>query len=184
VARFAWIYPATYLPRLVSRRLRERDPSPPWELPTALGWAGMRGAVSLAAAVAVPLATEGGDPFPARDLIVFLTFCVVLVTLVFQGLTLPLAIRLLGLEDDGIDDRLEAKARIKAANAALARLDELVAEGGVREDTAERMRGTYAFRRDRFASRFDDGDDGRIEEQSQAFQRLRRELLEAERLDV
>jgi CPA1 family monovalent cation:H+ antiporter len=144
----------------------------------------MRGAVSLAAAFAVPLTTQAGDPFPERDLIVFLTFCVVLVTLVFQGLTLPLVIRLLGLEDDGIDDRLEAKARIKAAGAALARLDELVAEGGVREDTAERMRGSYTFRVDRFRSRFDDGDDGGIEERSQSYQRLRRELLEAERQAV
>jgi CPA1 family monovalent cation:H+ antiporter len=184
VTRFAWIYPGTYLPRLLVRRIRERDPSPAWQLPAALGWAGMRGAVSLAAALALPLATDAGGPFPARDLIVFLTFCVVLVTLVFQGLTLPLVIRLLGLEDDGLDDRLEAKARIKAANAALVRLDELVDEGGVREDTAERVRGAYTFRRDRFASRFDDGDDGRIEERSQSYQRLRRELLEAERQAV
>ena len=180
LTRFAWIYPATYLPRLLVRRIRERDPYPAWQIPAALGWAGMRGAVSLAAALALPLVTDAGDPFPSRDLVVFLTFCVVLVTLVFQGLTLPLVIRLLGLEDDGIDDRLEAKARIKAASAALARLDELVAEGGVREDTAERVRGSYTFRRDRFASRFDDSDDGRIEERSQSYQRLRRELLAAE----
>ena len=100
------------------------------------------------------------------------------------GLTLPLVIRLLGLEDDGLDDRLEAKARIKAADAALDRLAELVEEGGVREDTAERVRGAYTFRRDRFRSRFDDGDDGAIEERSQSYQRLRRELLEAERQAV
>jgi CPA1 family monovalent cation:H+ antiporter len=181
LARFAWMYPATYLPRLLSRGLRERDPAPPWQAPTALAWTGMRGAVSLAAAFAVPLTTRAGDPFPERDLIIFLTFCVVLVTLVFQGLTLPLVIRMLGLEDDGLDDRLEAKARIKAANAALMRLDELIAEGGVREDTAERVRGGYAFRIDRFRSRFDSDGDGRIEERSQSYQRLRYELIEAER---
>ncbi|HET7044460.1 MAG TPA: Na+/H+ antiporter [Gaiellaceae bacterium] len=181
LTRLVWIFPATYLPRLLLRRVRERDPSPPWQGPAAIGWAGMRGAVSLAAALAIPLTTDAGEPFPGRDLIVFLTFSVILVTLVFQGLTLPLVIRLLGLEDDGIDDRLEAKARIKAADAALARLAELVAEGWVREDTAERMRGAYTFRKDRFASRFDDGDDGAIEERSQSYQRLRRELLEAER---
>jgi CPA1 family monovalent cation:H+ antiporter len=153
-------------------------------MPAALGWAGMRGAVSLAAAFAVPLATRGGDPFPERDLIVFLTFCVVLATLVVQGLTLPLVIRLLGLEDDGVDDRLEAKARIRAADAALVRLAELVEEGGVRVDTAERVRGGYNFRRERFRSRFDDGDDGKIEERSQSYQRLRHELLEAERREL
>jgi CPA1 family monovalent cation:H+ antiporter len=142
----------------------------------------MRGSVSLAAALALPLTTDAGARFPERDQIIFLTFCVVLVTLVFQGLTLPAVIRLLGLEDDGVDDELEAKARIKSAYAGLARLDELVADGGVREDTAERLRGGYTFRIDRFRSRLagSEGDDG-IEERSQAFQRLRYELLEAER---
>ena len=141
----------------------------------------MRGAVSLAAALALPLETDSGSPFPGRDLILFLTFAVILVTLVGQGLTLPLVIRWLRLEDDGIDDREDAKARIRAAEAALARLEELAAEEWVREDTAERLRGAYRFRTDRFRARFDDGDDGAIEARSQDFQRLRRELLGAER---
>ena len=111
----------------------------------------------------------------------FLTYCVILTTLVGQGLTTPLVLRLLGLEEDGTNAKEEAKSRIYAADAALRRLDELVGEGWVREDTAERMRGAYRFRRSRFAARFDDGDDGAIEERSQAYQRLRRELLEAER---
>ncbi len=102
-------------------------------------------------------------------------------TLVGQGLTLPFVIRMLGLEDDGVDDREDAKARIRAAEAALARLEELVDEDWVREDTAERVRGGYRFRTDRFRARLDDGDDGAIEGRSQDFQRLRRELLEAER---
>ncbi len=181
LTRFAWVFPATYLPRLLVPRIRERDPFPPWQVPAVLAWAGMRGSVSLAAALAVPLAIDGGGAFPDRALIVFLTFCVILATLVVQGLTLPLVIRALGLEADGVDDRLEAKARIKTAHAALARLDELVAEGGVRDDTAERIRGSYGFRIDRFRSRFDDGDDGGIEERSQSYQRLRYELLAAER---
>ena len=141
----------------------------------------MRGALSLAAALALPLETDAGASFPGRDLILFLTFSVILVTLVGQGLTLPFVIRLLGLEDDGIDDREEAKARIRAAEAALARLEELVSEDWVRDDTAERMRGAYRFRTDRFSARFDDGDDGAIESRSQDYQRLRRELLDAER---
>jgi CPA1 family monovalent cation:H+ antiporter len=184
VARFAWVFPGTYVPRLLSRRIRARDPYPPWQVPAALGWAGMRGSVSLAAALALPLSTDVGREFPGRDQIVFLTFCVVLATLVFQGLTLPLVIRLLGLEDDGVDDRLEAKARIKAAGAGLARLEELVAEGGVRDDTAERARGLYNFRRERFRYRLDGEGDGAAEERSQAYQRLMRELIEAERLMV
>jgi CPA1 family monovalent cation:H+ antiporter len=184
VIRIAWVFPLTYLPRLLFRRVRERDPSPPWQAPALIAWTGMRGAVSLAAALAVPLSTNAGVPFPARDLIVFLTFAVIFATLVLQGLSLPLVIRGLGLEDDGIAEREEAKARIKAADAALARLEDLVAEEWVREDTAERLRGLYQFRRDRFAARFDDGDDGGIEERSTAYQRLRRELLEAERAAV
>ena len=115
-----------------------------------------------------------------RALIIFLTFSVILATLVGQGLTFPLIIRALGLEDDGADEREDAKARIKASDAALARLDELVDEDWVREDTAERMRGAYRFRAGRFRARLDGNDDG-AESRSQDFQRLRHELLEAER---
>jgi CPA1 family monovalent cation:H+ antiporter len=99
-----------------------------------------------------------------------------------QGLTFPLIIRALGLEDDGTDDREDAKARIKASEAALARLENLVREEWVREDTAERLRGAYRFRTGRFRARLDGVDDDGIESRSQDFQRLRHELLEAERL--
>jgi monovalent cation/hydrogen antiporter len=184
VTRYVWIYPATYLPRFLSRRIRERDPYPPWQYPTLLGWAGLRGAVSLAAALALPLETDAGAPFPDRQLVIFLAFCVILATLVLQGLSLPAVIRLLRLEDDGIAMKEETKARIKAAEAALGRLEELVGEDWVRDETAERLRGLYQFRRNRFAARFDAEDDGSIEERSQAFQRLRRELLDAERQAV
>ncbi len=182
--RLLWIYPATYLPRFLSRRIRERDPYPPWQYPTLIGWTGLRGAVTLAAALALPLTTDAGDPFPQRDLLIYLAFCVILATLVVQGLSLPLVIRLLDLEDDGSAAKEETKARIYAARAAVDRLDELVAEDWVREDTAERMRGLYRFRENRFAARFDDGDDGSIEQRSQDYQRLRRELLDAERRAV
>jgi monovalent cation/hydrogen antiporter len=101
-----------------------------------------------------------------------------------QGLTLPLLIRVLHLEDDGLERKEEAKARIKAAEAALQRLEEVVDEGWVNADTAERMRGLYGFRQDRFRSRFDPDSDGSAEERSAAYQRLRRELLDAERRAV
>jgi len=138
----------------------------------------------LAAALAIPLTTDAGRPFPERDLIVFLTFCVILGTLVLQGLSLPLVIRALGIEPDHTEETENAKARIHAAEAALARLDELLDEDWVGEQTAERLRGLYGFRRDRFASRFDSEGDGAIETQSQNYQRLRRELLDAERAAV
>ena len=181
LVRIPVVYATAYIPRLASRRIRERDPYPPWQWPAFISWAGMRGAVSLAAALALPLTTDAGTPFPGRDLIQFLAFCVILATLVGQGLTMPLVIRLLGLESDTLSEKEETKARIQAAEAALARLEELESEDWVRTDTAERMRGLYGFRRNRFAARFDSEDDGAIEEQSLAYQRLRRELLAAER---
>jgi Na+/H+ antiporter len=173
--RFAWVFAVLHAPKWIARRMSN------WRGAVFLSWAGMRGAVSLAAALALPLQTDAGTPFPGRDLILFLTFSVILVTLVGQGLTLPLVIRVLGIEDDGLDDRQDAKARIHAAEAALARLEELVSEEWVREDTAERVRGAYTFRTSRFRARLDDGDDGSIESRSQDYQRLRRELLDAER---
>ena len=181
--RLVWTFPATYLPRLWPR-IRARDPYPPWQYPALIGWTGMRGAVSLAAALALPLSTDSGSPFPDRDLLVYLAFCVIVATLVLQGLSLPLVIRLLGLEADGLDEKEDTKARIHAAEAALARIEELVDEEWVRPETAERLRGLYNFRRSRFAARFDDGDDGTIERQSLDYQRLRRELLDAERQAV
>jgi monovalent cation/hydrogen antiporter len=182
-SRFAWIFVTAYLPRLVKRRTRV-DPGLSWQTSTVLAWSGMRGAVSLAAALALPLTTDLGSLFPDRDLIVFLTFAVILGTLVIQGLTLPGLIRLLDLEDDGLAEKEDAKARIHAAEAALARLEELLDEEWVREDTAERLRGLYGFRRDRFRSRFDPESDRSVEERSADFQRLRRELLDAERRAV
>jgi monovalent cation/hydrogen antiporter len=182
--RLFWIYPATYVPRLLFRGVRERDPYPPWQYPTLIGWAGLRGAVTLAAALALPLTTRSGAPFPDRDLLIYLAFCVILATLVLQGLSLPLVIRLLHLEEDGTAAKEETKARIYAARMAVERLEELAGEDWVREDTAERLRGLYRFRENRFSARYNDEDDGAIEQQSQNYQRLRRELLDAERRAV
>ena len=183
-ARFAWVFGAAYTGRTLSRRLRREDPAPSWQAKTVLAWSGMRGAVSLAAALSLPLTTDAGGAFPDRGLIIFLTFSVILATLTVQGLTLPALIRALRLEDDGLAEKEEAKARIYAAEAALRRLEELVDEDWVREDTAERMRGLYGFRQERFRSRFDPDGDGSVEDRSLAYQRLRRELLDAERRAV
>jgi len=180
-ARFLWIIATAIIPPALSGWFRDHDPLVGWRAKTVLAWSGMRGAVSLAAALAIPLSTDAGAAFPDRDLIIFLTFGVILGTLVVQGLTLPALIEALGLEDDGLAEKEEAKARIHAAEAALVRLEELVEEDWVREDTAERMRGLYGFRRDRFSSRFDPDGDGSVEGRSLDYQRLRRELLDAER---
>jgi CPA1 family monovalent cation:H+ antiporter len=180
--RIIWVFPATYLPRWLSARIRERDPSPPWRYPAFVSWTGMRGAVTIAAALLIPLNTDAGTPFPGRDLIVFFAFAVVLGTLVGQGLSLPAVIRALRLEaDDGGAEAEEALARVRAAEAALGRLEELAPEPWVIDATAERLRGLYRFRIDRFSARTDPDGDGKIEKQSLKYQKLRRELLEAER---
>jgi Na+/H+ antiporter len=180
LVRVLWVFPATYVPRWASRRLRERDPSPSWRSVSIIAWTGMRGVISLAAALALPLETVSGVQFPERALIIFLTFCVILATLVVQGLSLPLLIRALGLEDDHIGEKEETKGRISVADAALERLEELRVEDWVREDTAERVQSLYNYRRNRFASRFDGDPDG-VEERSAAYQRLMVELLVAQR---
>jgi monovalent cation/hydrogen antiporter len=156
----------------------------PRDYPAVIGWMGMRGAVSLAAALALPLETDAGAPFPGRELIIFLAFIVILGTLVGQGLTLPKLIHWLDLEEDRLEAKEDTKARIYAADAALQRLEELLDEDWVRPETADRLRGLYNFRRSRFQARFDGEDDGSIERQSTDFQRLRRELLEAERAAI
>ena len=183
--RIIGVFAVTYVPRVLSRGVRERDPFPPWTYPAFISWNGMRGAVTIAAALTVPLTTDAGTPFPDRDLIVFLAFCVVLATLVVQGLSLPAVIRALRLEaDDGGAEVEDALARVRAAEAALARLDELVREDLVLDDTAERLRGGYRFRIDRFSARADPEGDGKIERRSLKYQKLRRELLDAERRAV
>ena len=178
VSRLVWVPVFTYVPRLLFRSVREHDPYPPWQWPVVLSWAGIRGAVSLAAALALP------NDFPHRGLIVYLAFAVIVSTLILQGLTLPALIRRLKISDDGRADLEDAKARIRAAEAALVRLEELVEDGDVRPDTAERLRGLFNFRRNRFGARFDDSDDGAIEEQSAAYQRVMRALLDAERAEL
>jgi Na+/H+ antiporter len=181
-ARFLWVVPGTYLTAWYRRN--KRSIPNPGRSSIVIGWSGMRGAVSLAAALAIPLTTDAGGPFRSRALIIFLTFSVILATLVFQGLTLPGVVAVLGLEDEGRMEKEEAKARLFAAEAALARLEELAEEEWVREDTLDRLRGFFNFRRERFRSRFDPESDGAVEDRSLAYQRLMRELLDAERAAV
>jgi CPA1 family monovalent cation:H+ antiporter len=130
VTRFVWMYPATYLPRWLIPSVARDDPAPPWQWPFALAFTGVRGIVSLAAALAIPLTTESGALFPDRERILFLTFSVIIVTLVGQGLMLPAVIRGLGLAHAGRRERNadtieEAEARRQALEAADRRLDQL-----------------------------------------------------------
>src|SRR5450631_3686899 len=151
MARFVWMFPATYLPRWLFPSIARADPAPPWQWPFALAFTGVRGTVSLAAALAIPLATESGAPFPDRDRILFLTFSVILVTLVGQGLMLPAVIRALGLANAGRRERHtdrveEFAARRQAIEAAIQRLDELVAQRELTEDFVRSLRTRHRDR--------------------------------------
>jgi CPA1 family monovalent cation:H+ antiporter len=180
VARYVWVFPATYLPVLLSRRVRERDPAPPWQVPVVVGWAGMRGVVSIAAAYALPVT------FPGRDLVTFLTFCVVIATLVLHGLTLPAVIRRLGVvaeEERRADNLAEAGAQHSAINAAIGRLDELLAEDGdVPKEIVHRLRDRAEVRSLAAWERLGGSpDDSLRETPTAAYRRLRRDMLKAER---
>jgi CPA1 family monovalent cation:H+ antiporter len=140
----------------------------------------MRGGVSLAAALAIPLTVDGGGAFPHRDLIIFLTYAVILATLVLQGLTLPAVVRALGVEDDGLDREEELHARVQTAQRARERVEELSGEEWVNADTAVRLRGLYDWRHRRFRAQAG-GDGAEYDERSAAYQRLLREVIAAER---
>lgn len=123
VVRLAWMFPGAYLPRLLLPKYRAKHPYPPWQAVAVVGWAGMRGVVSLAAALSLPLVLADGRPFPARSLILFVTFAVILGTLVFQGLTLAPLVRWLRVEEDRSREKEERHARLALAEAALDDLD-------------------------------------------------------------
>ena len=180
--RLAWVNTMPYMIRALDRRPGQVARRVDWRTRQIAAWAGMRGAVSLAAALALPLQTDAGEPFPQRDLIIFLAFSVILFTLVFQGLTLPWLIRRLGVGDDGREqEEEEVRARLHASAIALERLEELAAEDWTRDDTVERVRRVYEYRQRRFSARRDGDDSDGIEERSIAYQRLVRELYNAQR---
>jgi CPA1 family monovalent cation:H+ antiporter len=146
LVRMIWVFPAAYLPRWLFTSIRKRDPYPPWQPLTIIGWTGMRGVVSLAAAMALPFTVDDGSPFPGRSLIQFLTITVIFVTLVIQGLSLPTLIRWLKVEDDGAAEAEELTARLKANQAALARLNEIAESRSIDTNTLQRMRAEYEDR--------------------------------------
>jgi Na+/H+ antiporter len=181
VVRIGWGFTVPYLVRALDRRRAQRARRVGARERLVIGWSGMRGAVSLAAALALPLATEAGQPFPQRDLIVFVTFGVIFATLVVQGLTLPALIRRLGTRDDGAEEQAELRARLAATDAALARLEELAREGWTPDDKIERLRGIYDYRRRGLKAQAGIIQDDGYRDLSLAHQRLVRELLQAQR---
>ena len=181
--RLLWFFLAPSSVPALDKLMRTRYLRAPWQERLVMGWSGMRGAVSLAAALAIPLQTQAGAAFPKRDLIIFLTFAVIFGTLVFQGLTLPFLILRLGVKDEGDEARMaELEARVKATYAALERLDDISDDENIPARSQERLREIYEERIRRYESGLDAGrvtDEYR--ESSEAWTRWRRELFDAER---
>lgn len=185
VTRFVWVYPATFLPRLLSARIREREDNPTWKGPFVISWAGMRGVVSLAIAFSVPLTMHQGEPFPERNLILFLTFTTVIGTLVLQGLTLPPLIRVLKLpgRDAQAETLAEANAQAQASRAAEQRLDELLADerSALPPPLADRLRQVLERRRNSVWERLGQANPLTGETVDDTYRRLSREMISAER---
>jgi len=180
-ARFIWIYPATYLPRWLSPSLAKRDPSPPWQGPFTIGFVGVRGVVSLAAALAIPFALNNGQPFPHRDMILFITFGVIIITLVGQGLMLPFVVRWIGLTRLGKEEQAgaiqsELEARASALEQVEKRLEKVIAERELHDDVVQLLRTRNESRRQILPTNMDDA----LSHARQSAE-LKKELIDIER---
>ncbi|NUR67180.1 MAG: Na+/H+ antiporter, partial [Streptomyces sp.] len=184
-SRFIWVYPATFLPRALSARIREREENPTWKAPFVIAWAGMRGVVSLAIAFSIPEHLDGGEPFPGRNLILFLTFTTVIGTLVVQGVTLPPLIRLLKLpgRDAQAETLAEANAQAQASRAAERRLDELLSDerNTLPPPLADRLRTVLERRRNAVWERLGAVNPVTGETVDDTYRRLSGEMISAER---
>ncbi|BCA53587.1 putative Na+/H+ antiporter [Nitrospira sp. KM1] len=181
VVRLIWVPLAAVIPRWFSASVRKKEPTPPWTWVFLVSWTGMRGIVTLAAALALPVTTQSGSPFPFREEIILISFAVILATLVFQGLSLPPLIRLLPrTEDHGLEQE-ERLAREHAVTAALNRLDQVRAEDWIAPEHVERLKLQYSRRLERFA-RAASADGTVFADSTAAFQRLQHETMTAERL--
>ncbi|MFJ9709173.1 Na+/H+ antiporter [Streptomyces sp. NPDC101234] len=185
VARFVWIYPAALLPRLLFRRIREREENPTWRSPVVASWAAMRGVVSLAIAFSLPLTVHGGGAFPQRNLILFLTFTTVIGTLVVQGLSLAPLIRLMKFppRDVQAETLAEANAQAQASRAAENRLDELLSDdrNELPPPLADRLRTVLERRRNAVWERLGQTNPVTGETVDDTYRRLSREMISAER---
>jgi CPA1 family monovalent cation:H+ antiporter len=181
--RFVWNFTITFIIRMLDRRPSQIARRAGWRNRVIGGWAGMRGAVSLAAALALPVHTDAGRLLPGRELILFITFALILFTVVGEGLTLPWLIRRLGVVEDGAEEESEEiRARLAIARAALDRVDELEAEEWTRDTSVARVRQLYQYRQRRFkirAGKIED-EDG-LEEGSLLYQRMMHEIFAAQR---
>lgn len=177
VGRIIWVYPGTYLPR-ISKRVRDHEPRPSMRTVSIVAWSGMRGVVSLAAALALPLTLQGSEPFVNRNLIIFLTFCVIFSTLVVQGLTLRPLIRWLGIKADAIEHEHELEARLNIATAVIEHIEESYALS-LSDEVLNQIKTKYEMRVQRI--RKDQTNPKLSETQINEFHRIQQDLLDKER---
>lgn len=184
--RFGWFFSIPYLHPMFNRFMRGDYARPPWRERFVMGWSGMRGAVSLAAALAIPLAGNGGGEYPWRDIVVFVTFAVIFATLVLQGLTLAPLINALKLQRDPSDLRLaELRVRLSSTRSALKRLEELSLESNIARESQDELRRAYRERIRRYeAGLLAGGLSRRYTEESSNWQKWRFEILAAEREEI
>jgi len=178
IGRIIWVYPGTYVPRWLSKKIRITEPRPSPKVVTIIAWSGMRGIVSLAAALALPLTINGTEPFPHRNLIIFITFTVIFSTLVLQGLTLPHLIKWFGIKSDGREHEEEHQARLRIASSVIEHIEENYSL--LPDEVLNQVKTKYEIRIQRLQKdvaaprKMDD-------EQIHEFHRIQQELLSKER---
>lgn len=180
--RALWVPLFTWLPRAMSASLRVRDPMPPPSAVALISWVAMRGIVSLAAALSLPITTASGAPFPFRSELILVTFAVVVASLLVQGLSLGRVVRWLGLRPDGLHEREELQARTRTTVIALRRLDELASAPWAEAIRVQSLRAEYEQRLERIATVELRSPHERPSDEEEAARRLRHEVLTAERL--
>ncbi len=182
--RFVWVFPASYLPRKLFKSIARNDPMPSWAAVTALGWTGMRGIVSLAAAMAIPLTLPSGEDFPFRNLLVFLSYVVMLATLLIPALTLRPLMRWLGLKDGGESRRDETVARLALLDAVLHELRSLEKGSKFQPELLHDIARRYERRAQTLRSNLEPTAFSPLFDEDQVLRHLTRTLLETERTEL
>ncbi len=185
VVRLIWVYPGAYLPRMLSKKIRTTEPNPGWKAVFITGWTGMRGVVSLAAALALPIMMDNGQPFPQRNLILFITFVVIMFTLLFQGLTLPYIVKKFNLPTSNNEEAEEQTARVKLAGSAIIHIEENFAFGVVHDDVLNQVKNKYELKINHLNRKVRTEEN--IKDSSELFHQLhnmQKELLKVERAAI
>jgi Na+/H+ antiporter len=177
ILRIIWVFPGAYVPRWLFKSIREREKDFSSKPVTVIAWSGMRGVVSLAAALALPAVTSSGVPFPNRDIILFITFAVIFATLVLQGLTLPRLIKWLGIKPDGNEERQENYARLKVASSIIEHIEENYSLS-LSDSVLSQIKAKYELRIEKMR---EESTRKMTRDQIEEFQRIQNELLKAER---